>query len=186
MATKITPEAAEARRNLILQSARWCFLNFGFSKTSLDDIARKATISRTLLYRTFKDKEDIFVAVFAHWLVSRQPDARVAAAGSGAPLDRLRAVCRLLVQEPWEDMVGAPMAAEFLDVCERIEPQISLQHREVVHECVDTILRDTLATEVFVLALHGLIADVPAPDLLDARIRVLAERFVAARQEVHS
>jgi AcrR family transcriptional regulator len=51
MALKITDEEAAARRLSILQAARWCFLNFGFAKTSLDDIAKRAGISRTLLYR---------------------------------------------------------------------------------------------------------------------------------------
>ncbi|MDC6257101.1 helix-turn-helix domain containing protein [Ralstonia solanacearum] len=54
----MTREAAVARREGILQAARWCFLNFGFSKTSLDDIAKRANISRTLLYKSFRDKED--------------------------------------------------------------------------------------------------------------------------------
>lgn len=180
MTSKITPEAAHARRELILQAARWCFLNFGFSKTSLEDIARRAGISRTLLYKIFQNKEDIYVAVFAYWMVSRQPEARQAAAGDDPPLQRLLAVCRLLVQEPWEDMVGAPMAAQFLDVCERVDPTVSQDHRKVVHECVQTILRDRFATEVFILSLDGLLTDEPSTALLDQRILFLSEKFTAS------
>jgi AcrR family transcriptional regulator len=50
----ITETAAAERRERILQAARWCFLNFGFSKTSFEDIAKRANISRTLLYKVFK------------------------------------------------------------------------------------------------------------------------------------
>ncbi|MRU32267.1 TetR/AcrR family transcriptional regulator, partial [Xylella fastidiosa subsp. multiplex] len=76
-----TPEEAAQRRDNILLAARWCFLNFGYAKTSLDDIAKRANISRTLLYKTFTDKEDIYTAVFRHWLISRHPAARQAVEG---------------------------------------------------------------------------------------------------------
>lgn len=178
MIAKITQEAAAARREGILHAARWCFLNFGFSKTSLDDIARRANISRTLLYKSFKDKEDIFTAVFAHWLVARQPEALQAARGAGSAYERLLGVCRLMVVEPWSDMAGAPMAAEFYDVCERIDPEISAKHRQVAHECVAAILDDDAAAEIFLLALDGLLADQPATQVLQARVALLADHFV--------
>lgn len=177
MALRITQEAAAARRVSVLQAARWCFLNFGFAKTSLDDIARRAGISRTLLYRTFKDKEDIFSAVFAHWLVERHPAAIKAAEGKGSASARLFAVCEAMVLEPWTDMVGAPMAAEFHDVCERVDPEVSRHHRQVVQDCVAAILGDVAAAEVFVLALDGLLADVPSPEVLDGRTQILIDRF---------
>lgn len=180
MALKITEEEAAARRVSILQAARWCFLNFGFSKTSLDDIARRASISRTLLYRTFKDKEDIFAAVFEHWLVSRHPEAQEAAAAKGKAEDRLLRVCRVMVFEPWEDMVGAPMAADFYDVCDRLAPEVSEHHEKVVLDCVTAILKDALAAEVFVLALQGLLADKPSLASLEGRARLLIDRFSKA------
>ncbi|MEF3061435.1 TetR/AcrR family transcriptional regulator [Ralstonia solanacearum] len=178
MATKMTREAAAARREGILQAARWCFLNFGFSKTSLDDIAKRASISRTLLYKSFKDKEDIFAAVFADWLVARQPAALEAARAAGSPYERLLDVCRLMVLEPWADMVGAPMAAEFYDVCERLDPGVSANHRRVAHACAAAILGNDSAAEVFLLALDGLLADRPTTAVLEQRVQLLADRFV--------
>ncbi|MCP3409549.1 TetR/AcrR family transcriptional regulator [Bradyrhizobium sp. CCGB01] len=178
MTSKLTPNEAEARRHKILVAARWCFLNFGFSKTSLDDIAKRAAISRTLLYRTFKDKEDIFTAVFADWLISRHPAAKQAAAGTKPPRELLVDVCRLMVIQPWADMVGAPMAGEFFDVCERIDPEIEALHRGVAAECVAAILDgDESAAEVFLLALDGLLSDEPTPAVLEQRVQLLATRF---------
>jgi AcrR family transcriptional regulator len=179
MATKLTEEEVSARRLGILQAARWCFLNFGFGKTSLDDIAKRASISRTLLYRTFKDKEEIFSAVFAHWLTARHPEARQAVQAPLSARERLLAVCRVMVLDPWTDMVGAPMSAEFHDVCDRIDPEISAHHRRVAHECVSAILGDEPAAEVFLLALDGLLADQPTPALLEQRVRLLTDRFTA-------
>src|SRR5262245_37824880 len=101
MTSRLTDEEASERRSRILDAARWCFLNFGFSKTSFEDIAKRAGLSRTLLYRTFKDKEEVFTAVFAHWLIARHPAAKQAAASTGRPYERLLDVCRAMVLEPW-------------------------------------------------------------------------------------
>ncbi|NUP08112.1 MAG: TetR/AcrR family transcriptional regulator [Polyangiaceae bacterium] len=173
-------DGAAARRSKILRAARWCFLNFGFAKTSFEDIAKRADLSRTLLYRIFKDKEDIFRAVFVDWLVSRHPAAKQAATAPGSSYERLLNVCRLMVLDPWADMVGAPMGREFFDACERIDPDIDAKHREVFLRCVSSILGDEASAEVFLLALDGLLADEPTTDVLEQRTRILAARFVPA------
>jgi AcrR family transcriptional regulator len=178
MPASMTEDEAAARRSRILHAARWCFLNFGFSKTSFADIANRANISRTLLYRIFKDKEGIFTAVFTEWLVSRHPAAQQAASGPGSPNERLHNVCRLMVLEPWSDMVGAPMGREFYDVCERLDAAVAARHRRVALQCVAAILRDERSAEVFLLALDGLLADEPTEAVLERRMRILADRFV--------
>lgn len=51
------------KRGLILKSALTVFLNYGFKKTSMDDIARDAKMSRPALYQLFKNKSEIFRAI---------------------------------------------------------------------------------------------------------------------------
>jgi AcrR family transcriptional regulator len=175
-ATSTNDEAA-ARRARVLVAARWCFLNFGFAKTAFEDIAKRAKLSRTLLYRIFKDKEDLYRAVFEDWLVSRHPAAKQAANGPGSPYERLLSVCRLLALEPWAEMVGAPMGNEFHDVCERIDPESEALYRKVALGCVAAILGDEASAEVFLLALDGLFADQPSMEVLEQRTQLLAVRF---------
>jgi AcrR family transcriptional regulator len=175
----LTQDDAATRRSAILRAARWCFLSFGFAKTSFEDIAKRANLSRTLLYRVFKNKEDIFRAVFTDWLMSRHPAARKAADAAGSPYERLLNVCRLMVLDPWAEMVHAPMGRDFLAACVRIDPAIDAQHRAVLVKCMSTILGDTPSAEVFLMALDGLIADEPAPELLEQRAQLLATRFAA-------
>ncbi|QUS40059.1 TetR/AcrR family transcriptional regulator [Tardiphaga alba] len=184
MTKQLSQQEAEARRLSILTEARWCFLNFGFAKTSFDDIAKRARISRTLLYKIFKDKEDIFTAVFAEWLVSRHPAAKAAVTMRGTAQDRLFEVCRLMVIEPWSDMIGAPMAGEFFDVCERIDPEVEALHRQIVIESATEILGgDSTSAEVFTLALDGLLTDEPPIPVLEQRIRLLAARFAPSNKK---
>ena len=52
-----------ARRRVILDAARECILKFGYAKSSLEDIAKQAAVSRPLIYRKFESKEEIFGAV---------------------------------------------------------------------------------------------------------------------------
>lgn len=177
MPATMTDDEAAARRTKILLAARWCFLNFGFAKSSFEDIARRAGLSRTLLYRIFKDKESIYRAVFVDWLVSRHPAAKQAARGPGAPYERLLSVCHLIALDPWAEMVGAPMGSEFLEACQRIDPESEALHRKVALDCVSTILGDRASAEVFILALDGLLADLPSTKVLEKRTAVLASRF---------
>ena len=177
MPATITDDEVAVRRAKILTAARWCFLNFGFAKTSLEDIAKRTNLSLTLLYRIFKDKDEIYRAVFVDWLVSRHPAAKQAAQGPGSPYERLLGVCRLMVLEPWAEMVGTPMGCEFLEACERIDPESEALYREVVHECVAAILGDEASAEVFLLALDGLLADKPSMEVLEQRTQLLAARF---------
>ena len=169
-------EAAD-RRARILTAARWCFLNFGFAKTAFEDIAKRANLSRTLLYRIFKDKEEIYRAVFVDWLVSRHAAAKLAAEGPGSPYNRLFSVCRLMALEPWAEMVGTPMGGEFLQTCELIDPESEALYRRIVYEAVAAVMGDSTTAEVFLLALDGLFADKPSNEVLKKRTQILAARF---------
>lgn len=183
MTVTMTDDEAAARRVRILTAARWCFLNFGFAKTAFEDIARRAGLSRTLLYRTFKDKEDVYRAVFVDWLVSRRPAAKKAANGPGSAYERLLSVCRLMALEPWAEMAGAPMGREFLEACDRIDPGSEALYRNIMRECVATILGDRTSAEVFLLALDGLFADRPSLEALEQRTQLLASRFTPGRSK---
>ena len=60
------------RRQRLLQSAASLFSRWGFDKTSVDDIAREAGISKGAIYLEFPNKDALFKAVvhreFAHYM----------------------------------------------------------------------------------------------------------------------
>lgn len=53
----------EARRNLILESAKKLFLDLGFENTTMKNIAIEAELSKGTLYNYFKSKDDLYLAV---------------------------------------------------------------------------------------------------------------------------
>jgi AcrR family transcriptional regulator len=169
---------AAARRASIVQAARWCFLHFGYGKTSLEDIAKRANITRTLLYRLFENKEAIYVGVFEDWVETRYPAATQAANGPGSKAERLFKVCEVMLLDIWVEIEGAPMAHEFHDMCARIEPEIEARYQEVWLQNVRAILESKELAEVFLLALAGLQADMPTAAVLRRRVSLLIDRFV--------
>lgn len=51
------------KRIRILDAAKSCFTQFGYDKTTLDDIGKKLGLNKSSLYYYFKNKEEIFTAV---------------------------------------------------------------------------------------------------------------------------
>ncbi len=58
-----TPQSSGDPREDILKAAESCFEYFGFRKTTVDDIAKSAGISRTTVYRFFKDRDALLSAL---------------------------------------------------------------------------------------------------------------------------
>lgn len=57
-----SPDHGGNRQRVILEMAAKVFLRYGFKKTSMDDLARAAGLSRQGLYLHFKTKEELFRA----------------------------------------------------------------------------------------------------------------------------
>src|SRR5580693_9524306 len=86
-----------AQREAILVAATAAFLRYGFKKTSMDDVARAAGVSRQGLYLYFDTKDLLFRESLQH-LVSRLiSNARAAAEDGNLSLrDRLLGVFEAL------------------------------------------------------------------------------------------
>lgn len=91
----VGPDAADrgeegARRRQLLDAALGVFLKFGFRKTSMDQVARAASVSRQGLYLHFSRKEELFRAVVQHALEEAfQAAGQRLADGSLSVRDRL-------------------------------------------------------------------------------------------------
>lgn len=59
--------AAEAKRHAILSTALSVFTTYGFSKVTMDDIAKAVGISRPALYQFFRNKHEIFHGGLEDW-----------------------------------------------------------------------------------------------------------------------
>ncbi len=60
-----TEEEKQRRRDMILEAAEKRFRRFGYSKTTMEEIAGDAGISKGTIYIYFKNKEEIFTDLLA-------------------------------------------------------------------------------------------------------------------------
>lgn len=77
----------EDRQSAILEAAATVFTRFGFRKTSMDDVAKAAKLSRQGLYLHYATKEELFRAALRHVLESSLQDAAGALADASASLE---------------------------------------------------------------------------------------------------
>jgi AcrR family transcriptional regulator len=64
-------DVTEVRHRALLDAAVSVFTRFGFRKTSMDDVARAAGVSRQGLYLVFSSKEELFRRALDHILSSQ-------------------------------------------------------------------------------------------------------------------
>jgi AcrR family transcriptional regulator len=85
-------EYAEATRRGLLQAARELFASEGYVDVSIDEICRRARVTKGALYHHFRDKRDLFTAVFED--VEREWADELAAlvAEERDPLERIQIV----------------------------------------------------------------------------------------------
>ena len=168
-----------ARRRVILDAARDCILKFGYAKSSLEDIAKQAALSRPLIYRKFKSKEEIFGAVLEDIFETQHRAAEHALAKPVSKREKLMSLCEALLLDPWKELiVDAPMGAEFYEACSRVTPDINESHRKIQLKYTQAVLGTKEVSEVFMLAVDGLHQDLPATKVLRRRLEVLIDRFV--------
>lgn len=107
--------SADPKQQAILEAAWAAFATYGYRKTSMDDIARGAGVSRPALYLHYRNKEDIFRSLARHIydLAARDLEAELAREG---PLpERLAAAFEAQSGEFMEAMLSSPHGLELLD-----------------------------------------------------------------------
>jgi AcrR family transcriptional regulator len=125
---RVSQAHLDARRRQILDAARRCFVRNGFHATSMQDVLAEAGLSAGAVYRYFRSKDEIIVAI------AREAVTEVAGAIDGAfdaddppPLDEVlgaafQAIQRIdaekglarLALQVWGEAVRNPALAETL------------------------------------------------------------------------
>ncbi|WP_437668873.1 TetR/AcrR family transcriptional regulator [Sorangium sp. So ce131] len=79
--------ADDQRRRKLMDAALTVFLRFGFRKTSMDEVARAANVSRQGLYLHFAAKEELFRASVEYFLDTSLAAVAAALADAERPLE---------------------------------------------------------------------------------------------------
>lgn len=109
-----TKEEALATRHKLLDAAEHLFQVQGVSRTSLQDIARRAGVTRGAVYWHFKDKADLFNAMMDRVILPLEEsfENRLGQEAESDPLARIRSG----VMEALVRIAGDPQARRVLEV----------------------------------------------------------------------
>ena len=83
---KMPSMAKDKKRDAILNAAFNQFSHYSFRKTSMEDIAKAAGISRASIYSYFQNKDDIFRSVSIQWHDHAEKMAQASLANSDASI----------------------------------------------------------------------------------------------------
>jgi AcrR family transcriptional regulator len=188
-------EEQDEKTALILDAAEKRFVRYGFRRTSMDDIAREAGLSRPTLYLYFRNKEDIFLSLSRKLHEEALERARSALEGQGDFARRLTRAFEGWSVEFVAMIYGWPHAAEIVDASHRLGREISADAKARFQKLVADALRrasrkgeiDLSATglsparaaETLVLASKGLHGEGDDVDIYRGRLEALLKVFLA-------
>lgn len=88
--SKMEKESKEKKRELILKVAEKIFAKHGYKKTSVDEIASEARVSKGAIYLYFKSKEEIFETLVKRHVERLWRAIKAAADGQSDPREKIR------------------------------------------------------------------------------------------------
>jgi AcrR family transcriptional regulator len=87
-------ERSEATRAALMSAARPLFAERGYAHVGTEEIVRAAGVTRGALYHQFRDKEELFAAVFEQIQQEIARETGAAAGTAADPMGELRAGCQ--------------------------------------------------------------------------------------------
>ena len=179
------------RRDAVIDAAYRCFLRYGVRRTTMDDIAAEAGMSRPAVYQHVANKNAAFRLV-AERLFGRALEAAQTAAAAGSDVnERLFLLLETKLDLTLRLFRETPHAAELLDESVTLTGDLVSAYTRDLVALVATTLRaanmnePTEVAEISVALVRGLEADLTDPELPRRRLRhavaLLTSGVVATR-----
>jgi AcrR family transcriptional regulator len=163
----VTKPAPDPKRARILDGAMKVFLAYGYSRVTMDDIARAAEVSRPALYLLFKNKAEIYRAIGAALLENSAEGARAALAKPGPFGERMMAAIECSLISMMKTIMESPHGAEILDRKNSLAADLAADWRgELIGTFRQAIAAEAERNKVD-LAARGLTAEALADLLFD-------------------
>lgn len=135
-------EEVPSKRDVILDAALERFAHYGFRRTSMEDIAQQAGISRAAVYLHFSNKEDVFRALARRMHERALAEASSAALAPGPAAERLTEVLRAKLEAFFEIVSTTAHARELLDensrLCGDISTEFRARHLDLLRSVIES------------------------------------------------
>ena len=114
-ASDLVQNPGDARRRVILDAAFEIFRNYGYRRTTMEDIARAAGMSRAALYLSYKNKQAIFRSLVQLYFEVATMAVQAALTPEMPPQTALSGVYAAKTGPEMEALFNSPHGAELLD-----------------------------------------------------------------------
>ena len=135
----------QAKRDAVYDAASVVFAQYGFRRTTMNDIAKSAGISRPALYLMFENKEDLFQGLAAHRLDQAIDIALSVLQGSGEIADRLLESLLVFEQVFYEPIADSPHGSELMDISLSLASEIMTKKLARFHAALTKSLSEAEA-----------------------------------------
>lgn len=184
---------ADERIDRILDATYACFTRHGIKRTTMDDIAAEAEMSRPAVYQYVRNKNDAFLRLAERLFAQCAERATAAARAEGPLVDRLHGTLATKLELTLRLHRDSPHATELLDAGNRLSADLISAFTGTVCELLaaaitdaaergEVVLARTDAAEVAAIALAlttGLEGDLADPEVPRRRLRRGVELLVA-------
>ena len=191
-------DSQETKKKAILKASFTTFLQYGFRRTSMEDIASALGISRAALYLHFKNKQEIFRSLSQQLQDEGLNRAQIALNQKNSLEQRLLEAfeSRYLV-EFFDSIYTSAHGEEIIDTNNSIAADISLAAQTKFEEMLIESLEEAEAVQnislqkaglkinevakvLLMLAANGLKTPAPSADIFRIRLKNLIRLFVEA------
>ncbi len=164
----------DTRRAAIMDAAYGVFSSYGFRRTSMDDIAKAAGISRPALYQSFGNKNDIFTALLARAMDQSRAAAEECLASHLPLRERLEQLLEILILSHHRMLDKLPHGDEILGLKSEIGMEVFVEWDELNRK----IFADALAQEP---GLKGVL-DLPLAQTISLAISGVKARKLSVKE----
>ena len=110
-----TLDEQDPRRAAILMAAAAVFARYGFKRTSMEDIAKAAGISRAAIYLHYRSKQDVFRSLVQGYFEIAEGRMRAALRPGLAPEAALEAAFNAKLGPEMRPLIESPHGKELID-----------------------------------------------------------------------
>jgi AcrR family transcriptional regulator len=128
---------ADFRRDQILEAAAGVFLRYGCARTTMNDIASAVGCSRTLLYVSFANKEEVFEAMVLRASAQAFAEIRKALPSIGSLEARLLFVCEEWMAKRYDLLKAYPDAKDLFDLSFSAVKKMYLEFQDLLFELLN-------------------------------------------------
>jgi TetR/AcrR family transcriptional regulator, transcriptional repressor of aconitase len=158
-------------RSQIIDAAFACFAEYGYDKTTFDDVAQKAGISRALIYTYFKSKQEFFFSMMDEKHKNYLSQSQEVLDSDLTAKEKLRKIIDIWIIDPHRIIYKSPFPNIWLKPAKSIQESEKLLRGDFIKSLVPLVGYDL--AEVIVFSYKGILDDKPPVEILEKRTDIL-------------